>query len=73
MKQPVRGRRWKAKQPEEAGRAIVHAREATTMEEREGRCRELGILKPTTVQQDFRVLHRILNVAVKKKLISANP
>jgi excisionase family DNA binding protein len=35
--------------------------------------RELGPLKATTVHQEFRVLHRILNVAVKKRLISANP
>lgn len=30
-------------------------------------------MKPTTVHQEFRALHRILNVAVKKKLLSANP
>ena len=36
-------------------------------------CREAGMLKPTTVHQEFRVLHRILNVAVKKRLIPANP
>ena len=35
--------------------------------------RTLGTLKPTTVHQEFRVLGRILNVAVKKKLILANP
>jgi integrase len=34
---------------------------------------ELGTLKPTTVHQEFRVLRRILNVAVRKKLCSANP
>jgi integrase len=34
---------------------------------------ELGILKPTTVHQEFRVLRRILNVAVRKKLCPANP
>ena len=35
--------------------------------------RTLGTLKPTTVHQEFRVLGRILNVEVKKKLILANP
>jgi integrase len=35
--------------------------------------RELGKLKPSTVHQEFRVLRRVLNVAVKKKLIPANP
>jgi hypothetical protein len=34
---------------------------------------ELGTLKPATVHQEFRVLRRILNVAVKKKLCPANP
>jgi len=34
---------------------------------------ELGTLKATTVHQEFRVLRRILNVAVKKKLIPVNP
>jgi integrase len=34
---------------------------------------ELGIIKPTTVHQEFRVLRRILSVAVKKKLCPANP
>jgi len=34
---------------------------------------ELGNLKPTTVHQEFRVVRRILNVAVKKKLLPANP
>jgi integrase len=34
---------------------------------------ELGTLKPTTVHQEFRVLRRILSVAVKKKLCPANP
>jgi len=34
---------------------------------------ELGTLKPTTVHQEFRVLRRILNVAVKKKLCPTNP
>ena len=33
----------------------------------------LGRVKPTTVHQEFRVLRRMLNVAVKKKLIPANP
>ncbi len=35
--------------------------------------RELGLLKATTVHQEFRVLRRALNVAVRKKLIPANP
>jgi integrase len=32
-----------------------------------------GRLKPATVHQEFRVLRRILNVAVKKHRLSANP
>jgi integrase len=35
--------------------------------------RELGLLKPTTVHQEFRVLRRALNVAVRKKLLPSNP
>ena len=35
--------------------------------------RELGILKATTVHQEFRVLRRVLNVAVRKKFLPANP
>jgi integrase len=35
--------------------------------------RELGLLKATTVHQEFRVLRRVLNVAVRKKLLPANP
>jgi integrase len=34
---------------------------------------ELGTVKPTTVHQEFRVLRRMLNVAVRKKLCPANP
>ena len=34
---------------------------------------ELGLLKPTTVHQELRVLRRIFSVAVKKKLCPANP
>ena len=34
---------------------------------------ELGILKPTTAHQEFRVLRRIFSVAVKKKLCPVNP
>ena len=34
---------------------------------------ELGTLKATSVHQEFRVLRRILSVAVKKKLIPTNP
>jgi len=32
-----------------------------------------GVLKPTTVHQELRVLRRMLNVAVRKKLLQANP
>lgn len=35
--------------------------------------REKGRLKSSTVHQEFRVLRRILNVAVRKKLLAANP
>jgi integrase len=35
--------------------------------------REQGILKSSTVHQEFRVLRRMLNVAVRKKLLPANP
>ena len=35
--------------------------------------RELGLLKPATVHQEFRVLRRVLNVAVRKKFAAANP
>jgi integrase len=35
--------------------------------------RELGAIKSTTVHQEFRVLRRMLNVAVRKKLLIANP
>jgi len=35
--------------------------------------RELGIVKSTTVHQEFRVLRRMLNVAVRKKLLAVNP
>jgi integrase len=34
---------------------------------------ERGLVKPATVHQEFRVLRRILNVAVRKRLLSANP
>jgi integrase len=34
---------------------------------------ELGIIKPTTVHQEFRVLRRIFSVAVKRKLCPVNP
>jgi integrase len=34
---------------------------------------EVGTLKATTVHQEFRVLRRILSVAVKKKLVPSNP
>ena len=32
-----------------------------------------GRLKPATVHQEFRVLRRILNVAVKKRRLAVNP
>lgn len=35
--------------------------------------RELGYLKPATVHQEFRVLRRILNVAVKQKRLMVSP
>lgn len=35
--------------------------------------RERGILKSSTVHQEFRVLRRMLNVAVRKRLLPANP
>src|SRR5213593_2345826 len=34
---------------------------------------EKGELKPSTVHQEFRVLRRMLNVAVRKKLLPSNP
>ncbi len=34
---------------------------------------EKGLLKPSTVHQEFRVLQRVLNVAVKKKRLRSNP
>jgi integrase len=34
---------------------------------------EIGIVKPTTVHQEFRVLRRIFAVAVKKRLVTVNP
>ncbi|MGA7414221.1 MAG: tyrosine-type recombinase/integrase [Bryobacteraceae bacterium] len=34
---------------------------------------EFGLIKPTTVHQEFRVLRRMLNVAVRKKLLPSNP
>jgi len=35
--------------------------------------REHGLIKPTTVHQEFRVLRRMLNVAVRKRLLVSNP
>jgi integrase len=35
--------------------------------------KELRIIKSTTVHQEFRVLRRMLNVAVRKKLLAVNP
>jgi integrase len=34
---------------------------------------EFGFVKPATVHQEFRVLRRMLNVAVRKRLLPANP
>ena len=38
-----------------------------------GRVIEKNLLKATTVHQEFRVLRRMLNVAVRKKFLAANP
>jgi integrase len=35
--------------------------------------KQLGVIKATTVHQEFRALRRMLNVAVRKKLLAANP
>jgi len=35
--------------------------------------KQLGTVKATTIHQEFRVLRRMLNVAVRKKLLPANP
>jgi len=35
--------------------------------------REKGVLQPATVHQEFRVLRRVLNVAIRKRLLPANP
>jgi integrase len=35
--------------------------------------RQLGLVKATTIHQEFRVLRRALNVAVRKRLLPANP
>ncbi len=35
--------------------------------------REQGLIKATTVHQEMRVLRRMLNVAVRKRLLAANP
>jgi integrase len=35
--------------------------------------KQLGAIKATTIHQEFRVLRRMLNVAVRKKLLVANP
>jgi integrase len=35
--------------------------------------RELGLIKATTVHQEMRVLRRMLNVAVRKRLLTSNP
>jgi integrase len=54
----------------------VHLRQRLQQKKRVrrlGGVAELGTVKPTTVHQEFRVLRRILNVAVRKKLCPANP
>jgi hypothetical protein len=38
-----------------------------------GGYREKGALKSSTVHQEFRVLRRMLNIGVRKKLLAANP
>jgi len=35
--------------------------------------RDLGAIKPTTVHQEMRVLRRMLNVAVRRRLLRSNP
>ena len=35
--------------------------------------RHLGLIKPATVHQEMRVLRRMLNVAVRKRLLTSNP
>jgi len=35
--------------------------------------KQLGAIKFTTIHQEFRVLRRMMNVAVRKKLLAANP
>jgi hypothetical protein len=35
--------------------------------------KQRGAIKATTIRQEFRVLRRTLNVAVRKKLLTANP
>jgi integrase len=35
--------------------------------------KQLGAIKATTIHQEFRVLRRMLNVAVRKKLLAVNP
>jgi Phage integrase SAM-like domain len=35
--------------------------------------RQFGAIKATTIHQEFRVLRRMLNVAVRKRLLPANP
>jgi integrase len=34
---------------------------------------QMGVLKPTTIHQELRVLRRMLSVAVRKKLLQSNP
>src|SRR5215471_15951428 len=52
---------------------FASAPQETCPTENEGGFRGLGIFKATTVHEEFRVLRRALNVAVRKKFLSANP
>lgn len=48
-------------------------RQRVRIKVRDGSYRQAGLLKATTVHQEFRVLRRMMNVAVRKKLLVANP
>src|SRR5262245_7508199 len=52
---------------------FASAPQETCPTENEGGFRGLGIFKATTVHEEFRLLRRALNVAVRKKFLSANP
>jgi hypothetical protein len=59
-----------------AGQIEIHLRnrlkDRRHVRRREGTV-ELGLLKPATVHQGYRILRRIFSIAVKKKLCPANP